>query len=319
MWPYISIISGFVVLIKGADLLVDGASSIARRFHISDLVIGLTIVAFGTSAPELFVNLIASARACSGIAIGNVIGSTIANILLVLGVASIIYPLNVKKGTVIREIPLSLFAAVLLAVFANDRLLFGRAEDLLSRAEAVILLVFFLFFLIYSFRISKKCEDLCEEIPTKKYKLSVSIVLVVIGLCALTFGGKWIVSGAVKLAQQFNVSDSLIGLTIIAIGTCLPELATAVIAALRKKPDIAIGGIIGSNIFNIFFVLGISGLVNPLAMQATANIDIAVMIGANVFLLIAMFTGKKRLIDRWEGVVFLSVYCAYIIFLVVQG
>jgi cation:H+ antiporter len=215
--------------------------------------------------------------------------------------------------------PFAFFAAILLAVFAHDTFFFGKAADVLSRKEALILLVFFVLFLGYSFYISKTPADLCEEIPAKKYRFPVAVVLVLIGLCALTFGGKWIVNGAVELAHQFNVSDSLIGLTIIAVGTCLPELATAVVAAVKKNPDLAIGGIVGSNIFNIFFVLGISGLVNPLTMQATSSIDMLVMIAANILLFIAMFTGGKRLIDRWEGWLFLATYCGYIVFLIIQG
>jgi len=318
MFPYLLIALGFVALIKGADFLVDGAASIARRFRISDLVIGLTIVAFGTSSPELFVNIIASSKGSAGIAVGNIVGSTIANVLLVLGAASIIYPLSVTKGTVRREIPLGMLATVLLAIFANDVLLFGKDVDVLSRFEAGILLLFFVFFLSYSFRITTRAEDLSDEVPSKQFALPVAISLVVLGLCGLSFGGQWIVSGATTLAKQFNVSDSLIGLTIIAIGTCLPELATAIVAAVKKNPDIAIGGIVGSNIFNIFFVLGVTAMIRPLPMPVGTNIDMAVMIGANIFLFVAMFTGGKRVIDRWEGGVFLLSYFGYIAYLILQ-
>lgn len=318
MLPYVLILIGFFVLIKGADLLVDGASSVARRFNIPDLVIGLSIVAFGTSAPELFVNIVASMKGNAGIAAGNIIGSTIANILLVLGAASVIYPLAVTKRTVSREIPLGLCAALLLAFFASDHLILGNAA-LLSRPEAFILLCFFVFFLFFSFRVSRTIDDIAEEIPAKTYSAPIASFLIVLGLCGLLFGGQWIVSGAVELAHTFNVSDSLIGLTIVAVGTCLPELATAVVAALKKNPDLAIGGIVGSNIFNIFFVLGISGLIRPLPMPATATVDLCVMLAANLFLVIAMFTGGRRLIDRWEGLLFLLSYCGYIVFLVIQG
>jgi cation:H+ antiporter len=316
---YVLILLGFIVLIKGADLLVDGASTLARRFHIPDLVIGLSIVAFGTSAPELFVNITASIKGTAGIAVGNIVGSTIANILLVLGTAAVIYPLSVTKRTVSREIPLSVFAALILAFFVSDRLLFAAPASVLSRPEAFILLVCFVFFMFFSFRISRDVTDLAEEVPQKKYSTPVSFLLIVVGLCGLLFGGQWIVSGALSVAAAFNVSDSLVGLTIVALGTSLPELATAVVAAFKKNPDLAIGGIVGSNIFNIFFVLGISGLIRPLEMPATATVDLAVMIAANIFLFVAMFTGGKRLIDRWEGFAFLFAYCGYMVFLIIQG
>ena len=314
--PYVLILIGFIVLIKGADFLVEGAASIARRCQVSDLVIGLTIVALGTSAPELFVNIVASYQGSAGIAMGNIVGSTIANILLVLGVASVIYPLSVTKGTVRREIPLSFLSAVLLMLFATDFFTKLPRSGVLDRFEGVVLLVIFLFFLSYSFRIAKRPEDLAEEIPQKKFSLPVSLFLVFLGFTGLSFGGNWIVRGAVSLARQCHVDDSFIGLTIVAIGTCLPELATAVMAAVKRNPDIAIGGIVGSNIFNILFVLGVSSLIRPLPIPDGSLIDMTVMITANMILLVSMFTGGRRLIDRWEGVVFFAGYVAYIGYLI---
>jgi len=319
MISFLFIVVGFVFLIKGADCLVDGASSVARRLNISDLVIGMTVVAFGTSAPELFVNIIASVKGNAGIAIGNLLGSTIANIFLVLGIAALIYPLSITRETVRREIPLSLVAAVLIGFLANEHMIDKSAHAVLSRGDAVFLLFFFIIFLYYSFRFAKRRDDIAEQISTKQYGLITSSALVIIGLIGLGLGGKMIVDGAIRLALLWGVSDSFIGLTIIAIGTCLPELATSVVAACKKNADIAIGNIVGSNIFNLFFVFGISALIRPLSFTSANNIDIGVMILANILLILAMFMGRKRMIDRWEGVIFIILYGSYIGFLIMRG
>jgi cation:H+ antiporter len=315
---YILIIIGFIILIKGADVLVSGSSSIARRFNVSDIVIGLTIVAFGTSAPELFVNLVASFQGNTEIAIGNIVGSTIANILLIVGISSLIFPLAVTRGTAWKEIPFSVLAAILLFFFSSDALFWGKEISVLNRAEAAILLFFFCLFLGYSFRISKRKEDLLEEVPAKEFTLPVSFFMIIIGLVGLSLGGNWIVVGATRVARAFHVSDSFIGLTIVAIGTSLPELATSVVAACKKKPDIAIGNIVGSNIFNIFFILGISAMIKPLIMPAGALFDMGVMLCANILLFVAMFSGGKRMIDRWEGAVLVALYCGYIAMLIIK-
>ncbi len=319
MLPYILLIIGFILLIKSADFLVDGASSIARRFHISDLVIGLTFVAFGTSSPEMFVNIIASFQGNTGIAIGNVLGSNIANIFLVLGVSSLIYPLTVTKGTVWKEIPLSLLAALVLGVVANDHLIDKRGFSELARTDGLVFLFFFAVFFYYSFSIAKQIEGMEEHVPKKIYGLATSLLLVASGLVGLTIGAKWIVDGAVYLALHLGMSESFVGLTIVAVGTSLPELATSVVAAYKRNVEIAVGNVIGSNIFNIFFVLGISSLIKPLPFQTRNNIDIGVTILSNVLLFAFMFTGKKRLLERWEGAMFVGLYVSYIAFLIIQG
>jgi cation:H+ antiporter len=315
--PYVLFIAGFVLLIKGADFLVNGASSIARRFNISDLVIGLTIVAFGTSTPELFVNIFASSKGNTDIAIGNVLGSNIANILLILGLSAIIYPLTVTKGTVWKEIPLSLLAILVLAILANDRLIDKSNASALMRADGLIFLLFFAIFLYYSASIAKRVEGMEELVPAKQYGLAGSSVFVVLGLIGLTLGGKWIVDGAVHLAAGFGMSQSLVGLTIVAVGTSLPELATSAIAAFKKNAEIAVGNVVGSNIFNIFFVLSASSIIKPLPFKEANNIDIGMVILAEILLFAFMFTGRKRLLDRWEGMVFLLLYAAYIIYLII--
>jgi len=314
--PYILLIVGFVFLIKGAGLLVDGASSIARRLHISDLVIGLTVVAFGTSTPELFVNIMASLKGNTDIAIGNILGSNIANVFLILGVSSIVFPLTVSKGTVWREIPFSLLAALVLGFVANDQLIDKSGSSLLTRIDGLVFFSFFVIFIYYSSTIAKQIEGMEEHVPSKEYGF---VMLVVLGLVGLTAGGKWIVDGAVHLALKSGMSESLVGLTIVAVGTSLPELATSAMAAYKRNVEIAVGNVVGSNIFNVFFVLAVSSVVKPLPFQLKANRDIGVVILADILLFVSMFTGKKRLLDRWEGFVFLALYAAYITALVVQG
>jgi len=302
----------------GADFLINGASSIARRFYVSDLAIGLTIVAFGTSTPELFVNLFASGKGSTDIAIGNILGSNIANILLILGVSSIIYPLTVAKGTVWREIPFSLLAILVLAVLANDRLIDNSDSSIVLRTDGLVLLCFFIIFLYYFVSIAKRIEGREELIASKHYGLLRSLLWLILGLIGLTVGGKWIVDGAVHLATRFGMSQSMVGLTIVAVGTSLPELAASAVAAYKKNPEIAVGNVVGSNIFNIFFVLAASSIIRPLPFKETGNIDIGMAVLASLLLLAFMFTGRRRLLDRWEGVVFLVLYAAYIVFLAVQ-
>lgn len=318
MFHYILLVIGFTLLIEGANLLVEGASSVGRRLNVSDLVIGLTVVAFGTSLPELFVNIFASVRGDTDLAIGNVLGSNIANILLILGVSALISPLAVGKGTVWKEIPLSLLAALLLGIMANDHLIDGSSTSALTRIDGLVLLAFFAIFLYYSFGITKRIDGLDKHLPTKQYGLLKSSLLIAAGLAGLGVGANWIVGAAVQIASRIGVSQSLIGLTIVAVGTSLPELATSAVAAYRKNAEIAVGNIIGSNIFNIFFILGLSAVIKPLPFSPGSNIDIGVVILASLLLFVWMFTGKKRSLDRWEGMIFLILYGIYITFLVVK-
>ena len=276
MLTYILFIVGFIFLVKGADLLVDGAAAFAKKFKISTLVIGLTIVAFGTSAPELVVNIFASISGNSEIAIGNILGSNIANILLILGISALIFPLPAKKSTIKKEIPFSLLAVLVLGILVNDLLidqvnLLDGASGLLSRIDGLILLAFMTIFMVYTFGIAKNPEEAGEGEEIKNLPLAKSIAYIGIGLLGLVLGGRWIVNGAVKIAELFNVSEALIGLTIVAVGTSLPELATSAVAAYKKQADIAIGNIVGSNIFNIFFVLGVSSIIRPLPFNAKFN------------------------------------------------
>ena len=318
-WVLILFILGFVLLIKGADFLVEGSSSIAKRLNISDLVIGLTVVAFGTSSPELFVNTIASAQGSSEIAVGNIIGSNIANVFLILGVSAVIFPLAVEKSVVKKGIPLSLLAALLLGVLANDALIDRDAHSGLTRIDGLVFIAFFIIFLYYSFGAVKTVEAAKEHSPEKQHGIAKASLLVVSGLAGLVLGGKWIVDGAVSLASSLGLSQSLVGLTVVAVGTSLPELATSAVAAYKKNAEIAVGNVVGSNIFNVFFVLGASSVIKPLPFQRKQNVDIAVLILANLILFVSMFSGRKRRIDRWEGMLFLLLYGSYITFLIIQG
>lgn len=315
MLTYILFIIGFVILIKGANLLVDGAASIANKLKISSIVIGLTIVAFGTSAPEFIVNIFASVQGNTEIAIGNILGSNIANILLILGISAIIYPLATQKNTVWKEIPLSLLAAILLGVLVNDTLIDGGAFSGLTRIDGIVLLSFFLIFLYYTFGIAKVSGE-NSDLEIKQLSNLKSTIYIVGGLLGLVIGGKWIVDGAIKIAEIFNVSQSLIGLTVVAIGTSLPELATSAVAAYKRQTDIAIGNIVGSNIFNIFWILGASALIRPLPFSRNSDLDIIITILASLILFIIMFVGKKHTIERWQGILMIFIYIGYVAFLI---
>lgn len=307
------IIIGFVLLIYGANFLIDGSSAIAKRLKITELVIGLTLVAFGTSAPEFFVNILASVKKEADIAIGNILGSNIVNILLILGISSIIYPLTLKKSTVRKEIPLSMLAAIVFVLLANG----GSSFLGLTRADGLILVVFFLFFLYYVFTIGKSKNETFDA-TIHAHSLARSLILIILGLVGLLIGGNLVVQNAVLVASTLGISEAVIALTIIAVGTSLPELATSVVAAYKKQPDIAVGNIVGSNIFNIFWVLGISSIINPLPFSPVLFFDAGVVIFATLLLFVAMFIGKKHILERWQGIIFVLLYIAYIISLVLR-
>lgn len=312
---YLLFVIGFFLLIKGADLLVDGSASIAKKLKISNIVIGLTIVAFGTSAPEFIVNIFASIQGNSEIAIGNILGSNIANILLILGISAVIYPITAKKNTVLKEIPLSLLAIIVLGIIANDRIIDGGTFSGITRIDGLVLLSFFIIFMYYTFGIAKIDEDIAGD-EIKVFSYPKAILYILLGLVGLVVGGKWIVDGAVKIAEFFNISQSLIGLTVVAVGTSLPELATSAIAAYKKQSDIAIGNVVGSNIFNIFWILGASAVIRPLPFSETSNGDVAMTVFASIVLLLVMFIGKRHVIERWQGVFMIMAYIAYVVLLV---
>lgn len=309
---------GFVLLIKGADWLVSGASSLAKRYGVRELVIGLTIVAFGTSAPELSVNILAAQQGLDAVVFGNIIGSNIFNLLAILAIAGIICPLVVERNTVWREIPYSLLAVVVLYLLINDGLWLHSANNDLSRIDGFILLGFFAAFMAYIFYAMRQ-DPVQNNEEVAIVSTTRTFLYIAVGLVGLVIGGKMVVDNAIIIAQAFQMSEKMIGLTIVAAGTSLPELATSAMAAYRGKSDLAIGNVIGSNIFNIFLVLGISAAVKPLQFDLQMNTDLWVLTGGTLFLLVAMFTGKAKQLDRWEAVVLLIAFVAYSIYLFIRN
>ena len=305
----IFIITGFVLLIKCAEFLVDGSSSLAKRMAISEIAIGLTIVAFGTSAPELIVNVIASIKGYDDISFGNIIGSNVFNTLMVLGVAGLISPIIVQKNTVLKEIPFLLIATILVFLLVNN---FGFEGSLLSRLDGFILLVGLAVFLIYVSKISK-VQGL--EVDIRIFSLWKSIIFIIIGVTGLFVGGNLVVKHAVRMAQYMNVSDKFIALTIVALGTSLPELVTSVIAVRKRHFDMAIGNVVGSNIFNLFLVLGTSSLIKPISYDLMLNLDFYLLIFITIIFFLTLFVGKKHRLDKLEATFFLLLYVAYMVFL----
>lgn len=311
------IIGGFFLLIKGADYLVGGSSSLARRMGISALVVGLTVVAFGTSAPELFVNIFAAIRGTTDIAIGNILGSNLANMLLILGAAAVFTPLALQSSTVWKEIPFSLLAAVLVFLFGSDILLEGALLNQVGRIDGIALLSLFFIFIVYTFGIRKGGEQPEEKIEVMN--VWKSVLFLIGGLVALGVGGKLVVDGASNVALSLGVSANLIGLTIVALGTSLPELVTSITAARKGHTDIAIGNVIGSNIFNIFFVLGVTAVIRPLPFGLANLIDTIAVVVATLLLFFMLFVGKKHVIERWNGIVLICLYVGFIVFAVLRG
>lgn len=325
--PLILFAISLFVLLKGANWLVSGASSVAALLKISPIVIGLTVVAFGTSSPELIVSIASAVSGNTGIALGNIIGSNIANILLILGASAILCPLVVRKNTVWKEIPMSFLGVIILAILALQNIIDGgqifnlnlqstEIVGFLTASNGIILLAFFIIFLYYTFGISKASAD---EPKIKPQKLSISIGLLIAGIAGLTFGSKLLIDNGIIIARFLGVSDTFIGLTLVAVGTSLPELVTSLVAASRKQVDIAVGNVVGSNIFNIFFVLGITTLVKPLPLEAQNISDLLVLFASTVLLFGSLFVMRRHTIGRVEGVFMLTAYGAYLAFLVARG
>ena len=311
----IYIILGFVLLIKGADYLVNGASSLAKKLRISELAIGLTIVAMGTSAPEMVVNVYSSYQGLSDVVFGNIIGSNIFNLFLIMGVAGMIYPITVQRNSAWIEIPYSFLITLILIVMLNDVAIFGAEQNGLSLTEGIILLVFFGIFLLYVFKNMQKAGEIgdveeVEILPTNKM-----ILMIGGGVIGLGIGGALIVENAVVVAEEFEVSKKLIGLTLLAAGTSLPELATTAVASFQKKSDIAVGNIIGSNIFNILLVLALSAIVNPMPYNDVLNTDVAIILLGTLMLFIFNFTIKRYRLDRVESGLYLLGFFIYMFFL----
>lgn len=318
MLDVVFLVGGLALILLGANGLTDGAAAVAKRFQISDLVIGLTIVAFGTSAPELVISVMSALSGSADMAIGNVVGSNLFNALAIIGVTAMVMPIKVGEGTLSKEIPLVVLASVVLAFMGNDMLLDNGEANVISRIDGLVLLAFFMIFLRYTFAIARNGSEEAEGEEIKEMPMWKSVLFIVGGLAGLVYGGQLFVDGASGIAASLGVSESTIGLTIVAGGTSLPELATSVTAALKKNPGIAIGNVIGSNLFNIFLVLGCSATISPLPMGGINNIDISVLVGSAVLFWIVGWFFKKRTITRSEGALLTACYIAYTVFLISQ-
>ena len=312
------LIGGLALILVGANALTDGAAAVAKKFQISDLVIGLTIVAFGTSAPELVISVMSALGGSADMAIGNVVGSNIFNVLMIIGVTAMVLPIKVGEGILSKEIPLVILASFVLAFCANDLLLDGGSANVISRIDGLILICFFLIFMRYTFAIARNGGEEAEGEKIKEMPIWKSALFIVGGLAGLVYGGQLFVDGASGIASALGVSESTIGLTIVAGGTSLPELATSVTAALKKNSGMAIGNVIGSNLFNIFFVLGCSATISPLPMGGINNIDMLVLIGSSLLFWLVGWFFKKRTITRVEGALLVIGYITYTAFLISQ-
>ncbi|KOF02290.1 sodium:proton exchanger [Roseivirga seohaensis subsp. aquiponti] len=307
------LISGLALLITGAHGLVDGASALAKKFKVSDLAIGLTIVAFGTSAPELVVSIFASFQNHQDIVFGNVVGSNNFNLFIILGITGLIAPMVVQSSTIWKEIPISFLGIALAYILTHH--IFGTDQNILTRIDGLILLILFGFFLYYVNK-QLKSDPVTIENKAATYSNLKTYSYIIFGLAGLVIGGRLLVTTAVDMATTIGMSEKLIGLTIVAAGTSLPELATSVVAAFKKNSDIAVGNIIGSNIFNLFFILATSAVIRPIVYDTVFDLDLYILAGGTIFVFIAMFTGKKKKLDRWEAAILLVSYIAYLVYVI---
>lgn len=318
MLIYILFLLGFPLLIFGADAMVRGASSIALRLGLSELVVGLTIVALGTSAPELVVALVSAFAGANDLAIGNVVGSNISNILLILGTTAVVSPLVLHENIRWREIPFTILSTVVLVAVANDGLLHGGGHSAIDRGDGIALLGFLAVFLYYTFSVASQTDVAVLQVG-RQVSLSRATALVAAGTLGLLLGGKWVVDGAVALAAALGLSQGIVGLTVVAVGTSLPEFATSVVAARRGNAEIAVGNVIGSNILNVLWILGATAVISPMEFNTQLNADIWFLLGITGLFFLFTFTIRRHRIDRLEGAVFLALYVAYLTYLFLRG
>ena len=307
--------AGLVLILLGANYLVEGSSAIARKFGISEFIIGLTIVGIGTSSPEMVVSFLASLQGKADMAIGNIIGSNIFNTLLILGVTALISPLTITKSNIKKDIPMNIFATILLIVFGLHATLFGLGTDTLSRYDGAILLAVFIWYLVSSFLNNSSIEEDGQEI-IKDSPFWLTFIMIAGGLAGLIIGGRLFVNSASELARIFGVSDKFIAITVMAGGTSMPELATCVVAALKGKGQLALGNILGSNISNILLILGGSALINPLSFSGITAVDVSTLLASALFILLSAWMFKKKKLDRIEGAILLLGEAAYLWYLI---
>ena len=312
------LIGGLILILLGANGLTDGSASVAKRFRIPPIVIGLTIVAFGTSAPELAVSVSSALIGSADIAIGNVVGSNIFNTLMIVGCTALFAPIVITRNTLRKEIPLCILSSIVLLICANDILLNHATKNVISITDGLLLLCFFAVFMGYTFAIASSGNNEIRDEEIRRLPMWRSILYIIGGLAGLIFGGQWFVEGAGNIARSLGVSESIIGLTLVAGGTSLPELATSVVAALKKNPEIAIGNVIGSNLFNVFFVLGCSASITPLTLSGITNFDLWVLVGSGMLLWLFGLFFAKRTITRIEGGIMILCYVAYTTVLILK-
>lgn len=318
MWvSFILLIVGLVLILLGADALVNGASAVARKYGISEFVVGLTIVGIGTSAPELIVSAISAINGSSDIAIGNVVGSNISNVFMILGITAIIAPISLTKSNLKYDLPIALGVSLLLFLLAYDSIFLGKEFNVISRWDGLILIAMFVLFMIYSFKSPASSEQNGESAESENGKVNIvkSVLLIVCGLVGLVLGGRLFVNSGSDIARGFGVSDAFIGITVMAVGTSLPELAASVNAAIKKKGQMALGNVIGSNIFNILLILGTSSIIRPLTLGGITMIDMGMMILTTVMIMLSALLISKKEIKRGVGALFFMIYVAYIVYL----
>ena len=308
------LLAGLLLILFGANYLVDGSSSIAKKFGLSEFVIGLTIVGIGTSTPEMVVSFMSAFQGKADMAIGNVVGSNIFNTMMILGVTALITPLAITRGALKRDIPLNILVTVLLIVLGMNFTLFGKGQDQLCRLDGILLLGIFAWYMWKSFRSDNAEEE--EESDIKIYSTGVSIFLILAGLAGLVIGGRLFVNSATELARLFGVSDKFIAITIMAAGTSMPELATSVVAALKGRGQLALGNILGSNISNILLILGGAALIHPLSFSGMTYVDLGALLACSMFILFSAYAFRKGKLDRLEGAILLLMECGYMWYLI---
>lgn len=318
LFSFLMIAVGIVCVTYGANFLVDGAAAIAKKLRISDLIIGLTIVSFGTSAPEMIVSVFAALSGNTDVAVGNVVGSNILNIWLILGVAGLMMSMKVQSSTLWKEIPFALLGILVAFVFIEDNWINGSGVSEISRTDGIVLLGFFAIYLVYMFDSARKNPEELDETFVHR-NIWLSILLIVAGITGLTLGGKFIVDNAVTIARHYGVSDAIISLTLVSIGTSIPELATSAVAAYKQKGDIAIGNVVGSNIFNTFLILGVTSIIAPLPLLGVDAIDFGVCVFATISLFVLVLAFNRKAIYKTEAIIFLMFYVAYTTYLLMKA
>lgn len=317
---YILLIIGFALLIKGADIFVDGASSIAKKIGIPPVIVGLTIVSLGTSAPELAVSLISAMNRSNEIAIGNVLGSNLFNTLMVLGVTAVVLPLIIQKEKIKTDFFVNIAVTALLFFLTFDTIL-GKDRNLISRFDGIILVIVCISYITYLVFKSVKTNVEPPSKEDKNINLFIKILLIILGACAIIFGGDFVVDSATNIAYKFGMSEKLVGLTIVAMGTSLPELVTSVVAALKGENDIALGNVLGSNIFNILLIIGLSSAISPIPVATSLMIDFLYLVAITIFIFALIFIGKEKekKLTRFEGLLLVTLYIGYMIYIIIRN